>query len=86
MKTITAALLIFGSSVLSQANDQRYFYKQTGNGYTKGDAVASALLKLPFGAKIEKVNINGHAIHQHVKGIGYIQTYGSHKATVHYSN
>lgn len=84
-KLITLILIATVFINVVNAQESRYYNIQSGSGYTKGDAVASALLRLPYGAKIEKVNINGYAIHQCVKGAGYVQTYGSHKATIHYS-
>jgi hypothetical protein len=82
---LIATVLSAAAFCTANANDQKYFDLTKGSGYTKGDAIASALLKVPFGAKVEKINVNGYAVHQCVKGAGYVQTYGSHKATVHYS-
>jgi hypothetical protein len=67
------------------AGDYKCVQNSYGSGYNKGDAVASALLRLPYGAKIEKVDFNGYSIHQCVKDAGYVQTYGSYRATVIYS-
>ena len=88
MKTLTTVILT--TVMLCNINnvfagDYKSVQNSYGSGYNKGDAVASALLRLPYGAKIEKVDFNGYSIHQCVKGAGYVQTYGSHKAKIIYS-
>ena len=88
MKTLTTVILT--TVMLCNINnvfagDYKSVQNSYGSGYNKGDAVASALLRLPYGAKIEKVDFNGSSIHQCVKGAGYVQTYGSHKAKIIYS-
>jgi hypothetical protein len=88
MKTLTTVILttlIICNINNVFAGDYKHVRNSYGSGYSKGDAVASALLRLPYGAKIEKVDFNGSSIYQCVKGAGYVQTYGSYKATVTYS-
>jgi hypothetical protein len=85
MKTIIAAVLFSVFAFAAQAQDNRYFNNQYGSGSSKGDALASAMMRLPFGAKIEKVNLNGYSVRQHIKGVGYVQTSGNYKATIIYS-
>jgi hypothetical protein len=84
MKLLAAALLV-STAAASAAGDYRYYDYKVGVANTKGDSLAMALQQLPAGAKIEKVNFNGSATRQFVKGVGYIQTSGSHKCKVDYS-
>jgi hypothetical protein len=88
MKTLTGVILT--TLILCNINnvfagDYKYVQNSYGSGYNKGDALASALLRLPYGARIQKINFNGSSTHRCVSGIGYIQTRGSYRATVIYS-
>jgi len=88
MKTLTGVILT--TLILCNINnvfagDYKYVQNSYGSGYNKGDALASAISRLPYGAKIEKVNFNGSSTHRCVSGIGYVQTQGSYTATVIYS-
>lgn len=85
MKLLAAALLA-STVATSTAGDYRYYDYKVGAANTKGDSLATALQQLPAGVKIEKVNFNGSATHQFVKGVGYIQTSGSYKCRVNYSS
>ncbi len=82
---LLAAALLASTAAASAAGDYRYYDYVIGAGNSKGDSLASAIQNLPYGAKIEKVNFNGSAKHEFVKGVGYIQTSGSHKCKVDYS-
>ena len=79
---LLAAALLCSTAV---AGEYRYYDYKVGSANTKGDSLATALQQLPAGVKIEKVNFNGSATHQFVKGVGYIQTSGSYKCRVEYS-
>ena len=83
---LLAAALLCSTVATSTAGDYRYYDYKVGAANTKGDSLATALQQLPAGVKIEKVNFNGSATHQFVKGVGYIQTSGSYKCRVNYSS
>jgi hypothetical protein len=82
--TILTTVLFYCGPAFSK--DYRYVTTQVGSGYTKGDALATALIQLPYGAQVKKVDFNGYSIRQCVPGAGYVQTYGSYKCKVTYSN
>jgi hypothetical protein len=81
--TTLIATMFCGSMFARDYNG--YVTTQMGSGYTKGDALASALSNLPYGAVVKRVNFNGYSIRQCVPGAGYVQTYGSFKCKVTYS-
>jgi hypothetical protein len=83
-KLIAAALFVV-SVTNANAGDYKYRSSQSGSGHTKGDALASALQHLPYGAKIEKIGFNGYSTRQCVPGLGSVQTSGSYKCRVEYS-
>ena len=86
MKTLIATIsLITTLSLSSIAGDYKYTTSQSGSGYSKGDAIASALMKLPYNSNIKKVNVNGIATYKFVKGAGYVQVRGSHTANIIYT-
>jgi hypothetical protein len=85
MKTLTAITLSALFSFNSIAGDYKYTTSQSGSGYSKGDAIASALMKLPYNSNIKKVNVNGIATYKFVKGAGYVQVRGSHTANIIYT-
>lgn len=81
--TILTTVLFYCGSAFSR--DYSYISTQSGKGYTKGDALASALIQLPYGASVKAVNMNGYSVRQFVPGAGYVQTYGSYKCKVTYA-
>jgi len=83
-KLLAAALFVV-TATNSDAGDYKYRSSQSGSGYTKGDALASALQHLPYGAKIEKIGFNGYSTRQCVPGLGFVQTSGNYKCRVEYS-
>lgn len=86
-KVITTSIFVTLLGFCSTSFGQSYYYynsASSGSGHNKGDAVASALMQVPYGAKIQKVDISGHSIKQYVSGLGYIQTEGSYKCKIHY--
>jgi len=88
MKTLTGVMLttlIICNINNVFAGDYKYISSSSGAGYTKGDAVVSALTRVPYGAKLEKVNCSGSSTYKFVKGAGYVQVQGSHVANVIYS-
>jgi hypothetical protein len=86
MKTlITTISLLTTLSLSSIAGEYRYKAVQTGSGYTKGDAIASAFMKLPYGSNIKNVGVNGISTYKFVKGAGYVQVRGSYTANIIYS-
>ena len=89
MKTLTTVILT--GVILCNINnvfagDYKYTSSSSGAGYTKGDAVVSALTRVPYGAKLEKVNCSGSSTYKFVKGAGYVQVQGSHVANVIYTS
>jgi hypothetical protein len=82
---LLAAALFVGATAGSLAGEYNYRSSQSGSGSTKGDALASALQHLPYGAKIEKVGFNGSSTRQYVQGKGFVQTSGNYKCRVDYS-
>lgn len=84
VKLLAAALFVVAATN-SIAGEDNYKSSQSGSGSTKGDALASALQHLPYGAKIEKVGFNGSSTREYVPGVGYTQTSGSYKCRVEYS-
>jgi hypothetical protein len=84
MKLLAAALFV-GVTASSVAGEYSYRSSQSASASTKGDALALAIQRLPYGAKIEKVGFNGSSTRQFVKGEGYIQTSGSYNCRVEYS-
>jgi hypothetical protein len=89
MKTLTGVMLttlIICNINNGFAGDYKYTSSSSGAGYTKGDAVVSALTRVPYGAKLEKVNCSGSSTYKFVKGAGYVQVQGSHVANVIYTS
>jgi hypothetical protein len=84
VKLLAAALFVV-TATNSDAGDYKYRSWQSASGNTKGDALASALQHLPYGAKIEKIGFNGSSTKQYVPGVGHTQTSGSYKCRVDYS-
>jgi hypothetical protein len=85
MKIITTIALSALFSFTSLAGEYRYTASQAGAGYTKGDAIASAFMKLPYGSNIKGVGVNGISTYKFVKGAGYVQVRGSYTANIIYS-
>ena len=88
MKTLTTVILT--TVMLCNINnvfagDYKHVRNSYGSGFDKGNALASAISRLPYGAKIEKVNFNGYSTTRYVCGVGYVQTQGKYTATVIYS-
>ena len=70
MKTLTGVILttlIICNINNIFAGDYKYTSSSSGAGYTKGDAVVSALIRVPYGAKLEKVNCSGSSTYKFVK-------------------
>lgn len=84
MKLIAAALFLSVAGT-SNAGDYKCGSRQYASGYSKGDALASAMHRLPYGAKIEKVSFNGYSTREFVPGVGYVQTQGNYKCRIDYS-
>jgi len=84
LKFIAAGLFLSVAGA-SNAGDYKYGSRQYASGYSKGDALASAIHRLPYGAKIEKVSFNGYSTRQFVPGVGYVQTQGNYKCRIDYS-
>lgn len=57
---------------------------RTGSGYTKGDALATALANLPYGAVVKRVNFNGYSVRKCIPGIGMVQTQGNYQCKIAY--
>jgi len=88
MKTLTGVILttlIICNINNVFAGDYKYTSSTAGSGHTRGDAVVSALTRIPYGAKVERVDCSGSSTYKFVKGAGYIQVQGSHVANVIYS-
>lgn len=85
VKLLTAAQLLFLTCSAS-ANGYKYTYSQVGQGATKGEAVASTLQHLPYGAKIEKIEFKGYSVKQCIPGVGFVQTSGNYKCKIIYKN
>jgi roadblock/LC7 domain-containing protein len=85
LKLLAAAQILLVACSAS-ANGYKYTYSQYGQGATKGEAVASTLQHLPYGAKIQKIGFNGYSTKEFVPGVGYIQTSGNYKCRIDYSN
>jgi hypothetical protein len=81
--TILTTVLFYCGSAFSR--DYSYTNTKVGNGYNKGDALATALLQMPYGAQVKKVDFNGYSVRQCVPGAGYVQVYGSYKCKVTYT-
>ena len=81
--TILTTVLFYSGSAFSR--DYSYTLTKTANGYNKGDALATALLQMPYGAQVKKVDFNGYSVRQCVPGAGYVQVYGSYKCKVTYT-
>jgi len=84
VKLLAAALFVV-TAESSLAGDYRFTTSQAGSGYTRGDALASAFMKLPYGSKVKGVNVNGISTYKFVKGAGYVQVRGGHTANIIYS-
>jgi hypothetical protein len=86
MKKITTfALTIAAFSFNCFAGEYKYITSQAGAGYTKGDAIASAFMKLPYGATVRGVGVNGISTYKFVKDAGYVQVRGEYTANIIYS-
>lgn len=82
---LLAAALFVATAASSIAGDSRFVTSQAGSGYSKGDAIASAFMKLPYGSKVKGINVNGISTYKFVKGAGYVQIRGGHTANIIYS-
>ena len=85
VKLLVAAQFVFLACSAS-ANGYKYTYWQEGQGATKGEAVASTLQHLPYGAKIEEIGFKGHSVKECIPGVGYVQTSGNYKCKIIYKN
>ncbi len=85
MKKIFATALITTILCGSMfAKDHGYIDTRTGSGYTKGDALATAISNLPYGAVVKRVNFNGYSVRQCIPGVGMVQTQGSYRCKIAY--
>jgi hypothetical protein len=82
---LLAAAMFVSTAVAYDRDVYRCTYSQSGSGSTRADALVSSLQNVPYGAKIEKINLNGSSTKQYVQGVGYIQTSGSYKCKIYYS-
>ena len=81
MKTLI--ILFLAASTLTAA-DPVYTRSASGEGFTKSEALVSALKFIPNNAKIQNPSFNGYSVREYVPKVGYIQTQGSYKCTVRY--
>lgn len=86
MKTLITTIAVLTSLSLSSiAGEYTYRSVQKGSGYTKGDAIASAFMKMPYGSNIKNVGVSGISTYKFVKGAGYVQVRGNYTAHIIYS-
>lgn len=54
-------LIFLTTTCYAGNNSQKITYNMNANGSSKGDALARAFERMPYGAKIEKVMFNGYS-------------------------
>lgn len=81
MKTLI--ILFLAASTLTAANHV-YSHSAYGEGFTRSEALVSALKFIPNNANIQNPSFNGYSVREYVTKVGYIQTQGSYKCTVRY--
>jgi hypothetical protein len=59
---LVIALMMLTTTCYAGNNSQKITYNMNANGSSKGEALARAIERMPYGAKIEKVMFNGYSI------------------------